>query len=117
MSLPLIKDKAMKTALPMELPKCAEHGSMELQPAGTQEQEFCGTWYRCSRCTNSVLLTSPALEAQLSTKAAKIAKWEAELARIKCSYRWGETRRFQSNTRKIARQNWLISKIAEARTS
>jgi hypothetical protein len=71
MSLPLIKDKAMKTALPMELPKCAEHGSMELQPAGTQEQEFCGTWYRCSRCTNSVLLIPLGRDAQVPEQHAE----------------------------------------------
>lgn len=57
-----------KTAL-MELPKCPEHGVMELQKPGTREQEFCGTWYRCARCTNSTLFTSPALRAQLGIAA------------------------------------------------
>lgn len=50
----------------MELPQCPEHGQMELQKPGTREQEFCGTWYRCTRCTNSVLFTSPELENQLA---------------------------------------------------
>ena len=57
-----------KTTL-MELPKCSEHGTMELQKPGTREQEFCGTWYRCSRCTNSTLFTSPQLRAQLGLAA------------------------------------------------
>jgi hypothetical protein len=60
------KEKSMN--FPMELPKCAEHGTMELQKPGTREQAFCGTWYRCTRCTNSVLLTSPQLAAQLESQ-------------------------------------------------
>lgn len=30
------------------------------------------------------------------------------------SWRWGETRRFQSNRRKIERRDWLIRRIADA---
>lgn len=52
----------------MELPRCAEHGQMELHKPGTREQEFCGTWYRCTLCTNSTVFTSPALEAQLASQ-------------------------------------------------
>jgi hypothetical protein len=46
----------------------------------------------------------------------RIAKYEAELQRLNVSFRWGETRRFHSNTKKIARCNWLISKLATLRT-
>ena len=48
---------------------------------------------------------------------AKIAKYEAELEKIHKSiiWRWGETRRFHSNARKIERRNRLISKLAELR--
>lgn len=62
----------MKLNVLMQLPTCLEHGVMELQKPGTREQEFCGTWYRCTRCTNSVLFTSPALEAQLAQQRAAI---------------------------------------------
>lgn len=40
------------------LPECPQHGQMQLQQAGTKEQAFCGTWYRCNLCTHSVLLPS-----------------------------------------------------------
>ena len=43
------------------LPECPQHGAMQLQQAGTKEQAFCGTWYRCNHCTHSVLLTSSEL--------------------------------------------------------
>lgn len=45
----------------------------------------------------------------------KIARWQAELDRIKITFRWGETRRFHSNTRKIERQRWLLDHIMAAR--
>ena len=57
------------TAL-MALPKCEQHGSMELQKPGTKEQEYCGTWYRCTRCGSSHLFTSPDLQRDLSRAAA-----------------------------------------------
>lgn len=58
----------------MELPRCEQHGPMELQRPGTREQEFCGTWYRCTRCGGSVLFTSPALELQLAHQRATAAR-------------------------------------------
>ena len=55
----------------MQLPKCEKHGQMKLQNPGTREQEYCGTWYRCTRCGDSVLLTSSELERDLAkTRAA-----------------------------------------------
>lgn len=45
----------------------------------------------------------------------KIKKWEAELASIQITWRWGERRRFQSNGRKIARRDWLIEHISGAK--
>ena len=42
-------------------------------------------------------------------------RWEQELARLRVTFRWGETRRFQSNTHKINRQQWLIEHIAAAK--
>lgn len=62
------RSQSLPCAVPMPLPKCQEHGTMELQKPGTREQAFCGTWYRCTRCTNSVLFTSPELEAQLASQ-------------------------------------------------
>jgi hypothetical protein len=46
----------------------------------------------------------------------KINRWNAELESVSASvtFRWGETRRFHSNTNKIKRINWLIDHIAEA---
>lgn len=46
---------------PMVLPACDQHGQMELQKPGTPEQAYCGIWYRCARCTNTVLLPSAAI--------------------------------------------------------
>lgn len=54
--------------LPMELPKCAEHKiQMILRPLShqTPEQIFCGTWYDCPACTQTVLFQSAALLQQL----------------------------------------------------
>ena len=48
---------------PMVLPQCEQHGQMEIQPAGTPEQAWCGVWYRCTRCTNAALFPSAALKA------------------------------------------------------
>ena len=53
------------TNTPMVLPACDLHGQMEHQTPGTPEQAYCGVWYRCSHCTNTVLLPSAAI-----TKAA-----------------------------------------------
>ena len=50
----------------MELPKCERHGRMELQKPGTREQEYCGTWYRCTRCGGSMLLASSGLKRDLA---------------------------------------------------
>lgn len=48
----------MTTTLLMELPKCSEHGIyMVLRPLACQtpEQKFCGAWYDCPACTQTVL--------------------------------------------------------------
>ena len=49
--------------VPMALPICEQHGQMEHQKPGTPEQEWCGVWYRCAKCTNTVLFPSKQLEA------------------------------------------------------
>lgn len=58
--------------LPACRPACPNgHGLMVLRPAGTPEQEFCGTWYQCAPgpagdfCMSATLLPSPALVSQL----------------------------------------------------
>lgn len=44
------------------LPVCPAHGkTMVLRPAQTKEQDFCGTWYDCPQCANSVLIPSKEL--------------------------------------------------------
>lgn len=61
--------KAMTATLPMELPKCHKHGvQMGLRPLACQtpEQKFCGVWYDCPACTQSVLVESHELRAQLA---------------------------------------------------
>ena len=45
------------------LPECSVHGVMELVAPGAPEQKWCGIWYRCQRCTSSVLLPAPELTA------------------------------------------------------
>lgn len=60
---------------PAERPRCPQHGSfMRLRLACTKEQAFCGTWYECAHhgpvpCKTTVLLISPALQAQLDEQA------------------------------------------------
>lgn len=51
----------MSAQTPMVLPHCDQHGQMEFQPHGTAEQAYCGIWYRCAHCTNTVLLPSAAI--------------------------------------------------------
>lgn len=58
-------------ALPMALPRCDQHGEMVLSKPGTREQEWCGTWYRCTRCTSSVLLSSRELTTSLDRPGAQ----------------------------------------------
>jgi hypothetical protein len=44
--------------------RCSVHGdTMILRPLSRQskEQQWCGTWYDCQRCTGSVLLPSEEL--------------------------------------------------------
>lgn len=53
----------------MTIPECAQHGQMHIQPAGTPEQAWCGVWYRCQHCTNTVLLPSADLEGQRPQEA------------------------------------------------
>lgn len=47
-----------KTTLPMPLPICKKkgHGQMILRPLNRQskEQKWCGAWYDCLYCGNSV---------------------------------------------------------------
>lgn len=54
--------------LPAERPKCPKgHGFMELRPAGTPEQVWCGIWYECrSGCTSAVLLMGDELSRSIS---------------------------------------------------
>jgi len=47
------------------------HGQYVLKSPGTAEQAWCGTWYGCQRCHNSILLPSPALEASLAAQGGK----------------------------------------------
>ncbi len=57
----------MTTSL-IVLPRCSEHDvQMTLRPLAwqTKEQQFCGVWYDCPACTQSVLIKSKALEEQL----------------------------------------------------
>jgi len=61
------------SASPMELPRCPTHGQMDLRQPGTREQAWCGTWYECPRCTQSVLLTSPELEDHLRHQVEELA--------------------------------------------
>lgn len=52
------------------VPPCSEHGvQMTLRPIAQQtaEQKFCGVWYDCPACTQSVLIKSKALDEQLKT--------------------------------------------------
>lgn len=46
----------------------------------------------------------------------KINDWQSELDRLNTTWRWGDTRRFQTNTHKIGRRAWLIRRIADAKT-
>lgn len=53
-----------------ERPTCTaamDHGYMNLRPitAQTKEQTWCGVWYDCGVCSNSVLLMSDELMAHL----------------------------------------------------
>ena len=60
-----LEGKTMKQQV-AKLPECPVHGTMQLQQTGTPEQAFCGTWYRCDKCTHSVLLPSRQLQAALA---------------------------------------------------
>lgn len=57
---------------PMVLPKCDQHGQMEHQKSGTKEQEWCGVWYRCTKCSTTTLFSSAAL-AQSLARPAEVA--------------------------------------------
>ena len=55
------------------LPKCPNHGEeMLLQNPGTEEQRFCGTWYQCPKCKNTVLFPSFELRAYLDGQRAAL---------------------------------------------
>ena len=49
-------------------PTCKEHGPMLNEPAGTKEQEYCGEWWRCQLCTNTILIQSIDLQSQLKQR-------------------------------------------------
>lgn len=50
----------------MSLPKCSTHGEqMILRERVTEDQNFCGTWYDCPKCENSVLFPSKELTSFL----------------------------------------------------
>lgn len=49
------------------------------------------------------------------TLTRNIARWQSELDRLNVTWRWGDTRRFHTNARKIARTAWLIRHIADAK--
>lgn len=51
------------------VPACAHHGQMEPRSAGTPEQAYAGSWYQCTRCTNSALLPTEAVNHQLAQNA------------------------------------------------
>jgi len=48
------------------------------------------------------------------TKDEQVARWQMELDRLTIVPRWGEVRRFHSDTVKIARRQWLLQHIANA---
>lgn len=54
--------------MPMELPRCTQGRQMVLRPTNKQtaEQLFCGVWYDCEHCKESVLFMSQELQSQLS---------------------------------------------------
>lgn len=54
-------------------PKCPTHAAMVSRPTAPQsaEQKFCGEWFDCPACHNSVLVPSPALLAQLASQASR----------------------------------------------
>lgn len=56
-----------------ETPKCPTHAAMVARPMTLQsvEQKFCGEWFDCPACHNSVLVPSPALLAQLASQASR----------------------------------------------
>jgi len=61
--------EAQMVGMPMVLPVCTQHGQMVLQHHGTKEQEYCGIWYRCTRCGNSTLFPSADLRSDLDRAA------------------------------------------------
>jgi len=48
--------------------------------------------------------------------AERVARWRIELERLVIVPRWGDTRRFHSDSVRIARRQWLIAHIADAET-
>lgn len=44
----------------MKIPDCHIHEEQLVHRSnGSQEQEYCGVWYTCSRCGYTVLIPSP----------------------------------------------------------
>jgi hypothetical protein len=79
----------------MTAPTCCNEDCglpMEERPASrmTPEQAWCGTWYDHPRSTlcgqgwSSVLIPSPALQAQLAEQRAAVAAREAQGALFPC---------------------------------
>jgi len=59
------------TAVPADI-VCPTHGAtMGPSNAGTPEQAYCGQWFRCERCTTSVLIPSAGLVADLARMGSK----------------------------------------------
>lgn len=54
----------------------------------------------------------------MNTLQEKLARWEAELARLRAApSRWGETRRFagRSAGNRLARIDWITARITDAK--
>lgn len=59
------------------LPKCPMHKEeMERVTARqlSEEANWCGVWYRCTKCTSSALVRSPGLEAQLAEQRKRLSQ-------------------------------------------
>ncbi len=46
-----------------DTPHCPQHGTMQKAHPATPEQKWCGEWWRCDRCTHTVLRPSDELRS------------------------------------------------------
>ena len=60
----------------METPECPRHGPMQIAPPGTPEQKWCGEWWRCEKCSHSVLRPSEELTASHAHKMKSTGMYE-----------------------------------------